>query len=671
LNGNLAVYLLSIGITALCCSLAAWIIWRAIKHRLMEMIAVIHQFTAGDPQARVIPSHPAIINDLAQVFNQMADQVSTQQRILATQVAYCSTQNQRTTQVTQIIHTSSDLQSLITRWMALIHENFNLHGAACYLLDHTQQSACLYHAIQADAEFPQFQSVHIPIGPLADLSLSEPSSERLDRLIQQTITSNQLMQIPARIEDDSLTEASPTSPDLQFMALPLSFQDQVMGVLILLADRKTFANPDDLDHLQLLSRLISPVIQQYLIKAGLDINLQEIGLLSYASHQIAHAENPQDIFEIATRALQDTPYYGAFFKFEKSGWRVYASPELPGPPEKIPPPSLTLDSTLASPRLIRNDDPLLPLLPAQIQSWLNQLDRDDLVAIPVQRDNQLDLLVILSPRSATVELDKTTFHTVIEPYINLAEWIASSLDQIRAEQTIGFYHQELQALEQVSESVAQQVEIDTFFNTLRDQIYQVLQVEKFFLALYDPQSKQIEFAIQHGDIEPDLLQAGFSSESVVSLVVEKNIPIRLFENVIKEPTYSPIHLQEKKPFTTSWLGIPLPFAGESLGALVIQESGEGLSPGTEAQRFLSIIAADSSILYRYIQLQIQMRQRTEREMLANEIVSRMRHSTRLDTILQITADELQRALGAQRAYLQVKTYPTSIDDVPEAGTQAP
>lgn len=635
------------------------------------MIAVIHQFTAGDPQARVILSRPAIINDLAQGFNEMADQVSTQQRILATQVAYCSARNQRTAQVTQIIHTSTDLQSLITRWMTLIREDFNCHGAAFYLLDHAQQSACLYHAIQAGDELPQFRSIKIAIGPLADLSLAEPSSDNLDRLIQQTVTSNQLMQIPARVEYDSLTEVSPTSPDLQFTTLPLSFQDQVMGVLILLADGRAFANPDNLDHLQLLSHLISPVIQQYLIKAGLDINLQEIGLLSYASHQIAYAKNPQDIFEIATHALQGTPYYGAFFHFEKSGWRAYASPELPRPPERIPSPSLTLDSTLASPRFIRKDDPLLPLLPPQIQTWLNQLNRDELIVIPIRRDNQPDLLVILSPRSSTIEFDKTTFHAVIEPYKNLAEWIASALDQIRAEQTIGFYQQELDGLERVSESIAQQVDIDTFFDILRDQICQVLQVEKFFLALYDPQSKQIEFAIQHGDIEPDLLQAGFSSASVVSLVVENNFPIRLFENENKEPVYSPAHLQDKKPFTTSWLGIPLLFAGEALGALVIQESGEGLSPETEAQRFLSIIVADSSILYRYIQLLFQMRQRTEREMLANEIVSRMRRSTRLDTILQITADELQRALGAQRAHVQVKTYSTSENDVPEADTQAP
>jgi GAF domain-containing protein len=58
----------------------------------------------------------------------------------------------------------------------------------------------------------------------------------------------------------------------------------------------------------------------------------------------------------------------------------------------------------------------------------------------------------------------------------------------------------------------------------------------------------------------------------------------------------------------------------------------------------------------------ETRRRAQREQVIREITTKMRGSTDLDTILQTTIQELAKALGTSRTFVQLSTSSESVGD---------
>jgi GAF domain-containing protein len=67
------------------------------------------------------------------------------------------------------------------------------------------------------------------------------------------------------------------------------------------------------------------------------------------------------------------------------------------------------------------------------------------------------------------------------------------------------------------------------------------------------------------------------------------------------------------------------------------------------------LALENARLYQYTQ------RRAIRERLTREITDKMRRATSVEDIVRTTVDELSRALGASRTFIQLGTAPSKSD----------
>nr|HID15079.1 GAF domain-containing protein [Anaerolineae bacterium] len=103
------------------------------------------------------------------------------------------------------------------------------------------------------------------------------------------------------------------------------------------------------------------------------------------------------------------------------------------------------------------------------------------------------------------------------------------------------------------------------------------------------------------------------------------------------------------------LAIPISVRGEVIGVLDLRKSEgtEGWTP--EEMRWVERVSDQLGLALESARLFEETRRMAEREYLVREITARVRASMDMDTILQAAVRELGRALGTDRAFVQLST----------------
>ncbi len=128
-------------------------------------------------------------------------------------------------------------------------------------------------------------------------------------------------------------------------------------------------------------------------------------------------------------------------------------------------------------------------------------------------------------------------------------------------------------------------------------------------------------------------------------------------NVLEDSRYI-----EVSSNTKSELAIPLMFRNELLGVLNI-ESELASAYDEHDEEMLGTLGGSLAAIIANARLLEQIRRQVERERLLFEVTSKIRRSTDMQTILQTTASELSKAVGARRT--QIKIAPSK----PENGNE--
>ncbi len=156
---------------------------------------------------------------------------------------------------------------------------------------------------------------------------------------------------------------------------------------------------------------------------------------------------------------------------------------------------------------------------------------------------------------------------------------------------------------------------------------------------------------------------GYSDEDIASIKIplgkgitgwaaESQKLLRV-DNTQTDPRYIPISTN-----TRSELAIPLTFGKEVLGVLNV-ESEQIAAYNEHDEEMLGTLAGSLAAIIANARLLQRVRHQAERERMLYEITSKIRRSTNIQTILSTTADELTKAVGAQRAQVKIALDKTS------------
>ncbi len=233
--------------------------------------------------------------------------------------------------------------------------------------------------------------------------------------------------------------------------------------------------------------------------------------------------------------------------------------------------------------------------------------------------------------------------------VSLAQQVALSLDNLRLVQATQERAAQLQALNDASVSLTSSLSSDQLINSLLDQLSLIIPYDTATLWLRDKDRLTVASVRGFPDTDQRLgLSVAISDSALFKEMAQTGQPIRV-RDVREDPRFPPVETPR-----LSWLGIPLISKGELIGVIAIEKWQANYYTREQAQVAMTFasqcaISMDNALLYEEsVKRATELDQRTQRLMLLNRFASALTGSLDMDQILNLTADELLKGMGAQR-----------------------
>ena len=155
---------------------------------------------------------------------------------------------------------------------------------------------------------------------------------------------------------------------------------------------------------------------------------------------------------------------------------------------------------------------------------------------------------------------------------------------------------ELSTVNNVSQALASQLNIDEIIKLVGDQMKDLFKANIVYLALLDKKTKLIHFPYQYGDaMPPQKLGVGLTSK-----ILQTGQPLLINKDV--GTTTAVLGINRLGIPAASYLGVPIPSGDEIIGVLSVQSTEVENSFNENNQRLLSTIAASVGVALNKAQL---------------------------------------------------------------------
>lgn len=234
--------------------------------------------------------------------------------------------------------------------------------------------------------------------------------------------------------------------------------------------------------------------------------------------------------------------------------------------------------------------------------------------------------------------------------VSLAQQVALSLDNLRLVQATQERAGQLQALNDASVSLTSSLSSDQLIHSLLDQLSPIIPYDTATLWLRDKDRLTVASARGFPDADQRLgLSVAVSDSALFKEMAQTGQPIRV-RDVREDSRFPPVETPR-----LSWMGIPLISKGELIGVIAVEKWQANYYTREQAQVAITFasqcaISLDNARLYEEsVNRATELDQRTQRLTLLNRFASALTGSLDMDQILHLTADELLKGLGVQRA----------------------
>ncbi len=202
-------------------------------------------------------------------------------------------------------------------------------------------------------------------------------------------------------------------------------------------------------------------------------------------------------------------------------------------------------------------------------------------------------------------------------------------------------------LHHVTTAAASSTTIEEALNSAVQGLQVTLGGDQISILLADKEQKVLEVrsSIGYPNEESARLKIPFGV-GITGWVAQRRLPQRI-NDTSKDSRYIVVN-----PKVRSELAIPLIYRNEVLGVLNVESSRVNAYTEND-EEMLGTLAGSLAAIIAHSRLLEQFRQQVERERLLYDITNKIRRTTSPDKILSITANELSKALNAQRTHISV------------------
>ncbi len=276
--------------------------------------------------------------------------------------------------------------------------------------------------------------------------------------------------------------------------------------------------------------------------------------------------------------------------------------------------------------------------------------------VPLQvRDKALGVIQVIyrSPHKFT-PYEQTTLRTV-------GRQIGLFIENYRMAQAQKRRIAELEALNHIGRAISSTLDLNALLKTFYTEISRLLDTTNFFVALYDPVTQVFSLPIHYDSgieypPEPTPIGPGLTSYVIQQ---RKSLLIRDMERERATLPVQPV-LGGTGKRAASWLGVPMIFGEEVLGAIVIQSYLPNTYTG-EDQRFLEAVADQAAIGIKNALLFTETRQRADEATSLYNIGVLLASTRDMDEILMAIYHEASKVLDT--AAFSVALYDEARNEI--------
>ncbi len=646
LNSLVFFGLLIFATTAALAIIILWIVNQQLIRPLLNLSKAVQKFSEGDWEERVPVNRQDELGLLSYSFNQMADDLTGYYQSLEAKVEERTRQIQTSAEISHIAISTINLDELLSKTCELIANRFNLPYIAVYLIDDTGEFTNLRKMIAPPTVREAMRADRIKVDAMTLIGWVARSGRSKVNLLA--------------IGGAALDERSKKLPEARIEAgIPILIGARVLGILEVRASQVDALNEERISELQTVANQIAPALQNYYLLEATQVNLQETSLLYQVSHQIAQANSESQIFNLTLQTLQKTPYIAAFLISARTGFRVIplsgSNPDGSSLfPEWLQMPPAVLDARIdSSAPIIISERTSATSLPSGLIALPRQIGCSLIALLPVKRDGQLVTLLILGIQAGSENSTQRFSYTSLQPYTNLAELVTTALEKVQALADVRQRFNELQNINSLSQAISVETDLDALFSVIHKQVSQVMGDVGFHIALYDSTNQLVQIPYAYQGNEKISYPAFSLGNNLISMIIRNRQPTMITRDLANRALEMGVETITGN-IAKSWLGAPLIVAGETIGAIVVQDLEQEDRFSEEDMRLITTLALQVAAVIRNARLLEESRQRVKHETLLYEITNKIRRSANMHSILETTARELSVALGINKTEITIR-----------------
>ena len=558
---------------------------------LLVLVKSAQKFTAGDWSQRVKVNRHDEIGLLSHTFNQMVDQLSDLYRSLEKKVHERTEQVRAATEVARIATSSTVRQEILSRTVGLLVERFGYQFARMYLID----EAGTYAVLETEEVGP---------GKLKS-RLGKTIRVGNDSLVGWTAANNEARLVSKNTSSEFLEGEQ--AEELSEIAVPISIGNQVLGVLEVSGSQNQEFDGETVSMLQMLSNQIANSLQNIRLLDSTKVNLEETTIFYRASRQVSHAESEEQVINVVTNTLNQTPYVNGIYTIEKDHISVLGinDPRAVNPKGSlrgISLPLLTISNALKDKNLVIVEDINQPNSFDNILAFFSRRGCRSAAIFPIFVSNALSKIIVIGSKDPN-----PLSETMLQPLSNLIEFAAITLNQIQTVSTLQDRLGELQTLANLSETISSEMDIQALYRALHQKISETMGgSHSFAIALYNQNDNLIEFPYVVEGADALTVSPFAMGEGLTSHVIRTKKPLLINKWNDEKIQQLGVRVFGKTP--KSWLGVPLLVGGDVLGGIVVQDLEQEDRFTERDLNLLSTLGSQIAASIRNAQLLNQMQQ---------------------------------------------------------------
>ena len=572
--------LILLAVALLLSGLFAFIGARQIAVPLVDLSDKARKFAGGDFSQKASVNRSDEIGLLASSFNYMVNQLATFYSSLEAKVADRTEQLRTASEIAQDAVSAPTTNEILKRVTQSIVDKLGFAYAAIYLVDKSNQNLVLTEDHSGLEETLPERNLRLPLDATSLIGWS--GANRQARLSQ-----NVLAERPKLL-------TTPLLPSTRSeIALPITIADRLIGVLEIQSENQNAFDFESMPAFTTLTNQIATGLRNIELLESTQLSLQETAVLYSATRAISQAQQEEDVLIEINSLFKQTPYVALTLDvIEKDLHLVDLADSEPNPADQsligtiIPFGSALQRLSEGSTEIVENFQLLTDFSP--LNAYLGRRGCHSAAIIPVFEGKQLKHMLTLGSR------DESPLTTIqMQPYVNLAEGIGTSLQRIQLSNSLTQKEKEITLLNRTA-STKETVWSQGFFAEIHDRIRNAYGAATgFCVARLENDSTRIDIPYYCAEDQPLPINSYSPGRDLISQIINSGESILIDDASITNRLL--VDSSGQRVTARSLLGLPLFSGNKVIGAAFLFTTDRVAAFDQETRVIFEVLASRLSL----------------------------------------------------------------------------